>query len=108
MSGKHPFQAVNDELKVAGVRITGSENSHRLLFKLCMHKVMQINGSVTTAARNGNGRRRKVITQAKVLLHEYLKTGLIVLPEHLRAKGSNHKYKRDGNANVNLDLRRAG
>ncbi|CAI8806099.1 hypothetical protein K5R88_30410 [Pseudomonas sp. MM213] len=108
MSGQHPFQAVIDELTVAGVRITGSENAHRLLFKLCRHKGMQMNGSATTAARNGNVKRQKVISQARALLVEYLKTGLIVLPAHLMAKGAEQKYKHDGNATANRNLWRTG
>lgn len=108
MSGQHPFQAIIDELKVAGVRITGCENAHRLLFKLCKHKGMQMNGSATTAAKNGSIKRQKVISQARALLVEYLRTGLIVLPGHLKAKGSEHKYKHDGNATANRNLWRAG
>lgn len=108
MSGQHPFQAIIDELKVAGVKITGSENSHRLLFKLCRFKEMQMNGSATTAARNGNIKRQKVISQARALLVEYIKTGLIVLPGHMKAKGSEHNYKHDGHATANRNLWRTG
>jgi hypothetical protein len=107
-AGLHPFQSVIDELIAGGVRITGSENSHKLLYKLCTHKGMQMNGSATTAAKNGGLKRTKVITQARELLREYVKTGLIVLPAHLKAKGSDNKYKHDGEAEANRNFNRKG
>lgn len=104
----HPFQSVIDELEAAGVRITSSENAHKLLYKLCKHKSLQMNGSATTAAKNGGIARNKVISQARALLTEYVKTGLIVLPEHMKAKGSDHKYQHDGQADANRNLWRSG
>lgn len=104
MAGNHPYQSVIDELKAAGVRITGSENSHKLLYKLCKLKGLQMNGSATTAAKNGGLKRSKVITQARELLREYMTTGLIVLPEHIKAKGCNNKYKHDGEAEANRNF----
>ena len=104
MAGNHPYQSVIDELKAAGVRITGSENPHKLLYKLCKLKGLQMNGSATTAAKNGGLKRSKVITQARELLREYMTTGLIVLPEHIKAKGSNNKYKHDGEAEANRNF----
>ena len=96
MAGNHPYQSVIDELKAAGVCITGSENSHKILYKLCKLKGLKMNGSATTAAKNGGLKRSKVITKARELLGEYMTSGLIVLPEHIKAKGSNYKYKHDG------------
>lgn len=104
----HPLQPVIDELKAAGVRVTGSENAHRLLYKLCTLKAMQINGSATTAARNGGVSRTKVITQARAILREYIATGLIVLPAHLKAKGSDNKYKHDGDPEANRNFNAKG
>jgi len=100
----HPFQSVIDELKSGGVRITGSENPHKLLYKLCILKGLQMNGSATTAAKNGGFQRNKVIAQARELLREYMTTGLIVLPGHIKAKGSNNKYKYDGEAEANRNF----
>lgn len=104
----HPFQSVIDELIAADVRITSGENMHRLLFKLCRYKGIQMNGSATTAARNGGLKRSKVISQAKALLREYVETGLIVLPAHMKAKGAEHKYKHDGHAGANRNIWRTG
>lgn len=104
----HPFQSVIDELKAADVRISGCENAHKLLFKLCRHKGIQMNGSALTAAKNGGLPKKKVISQAKAILAEYMKTGLLVLPAHIKAKGAEHKYKHDGDANANRNLWRNG
>lgn len=104
----HPFKLVIDELKAAGVKISGGENAYRLLHKLCIHKALQMNGSALRAAKNGGLPRKKVITQANHLLKEYLKTGLIVLPSHMKARGSEHNYKHDGDATANRNLWRAG
>jgi len=104
----HPLQPVIDELKTAGVRVTGSENAHRLLYKLCTLKELQMNGSATTAARNGGVSRTKVITQARAILREYMATGLIVLLAHLKAKGSNNKYKHDGDPEANRNFNAKG
>lgn len=104
----HPFQSVIDELIAADVRVTSSENAHRLLFKLCKLKGLQMNGSGATAARNGGISRTKVLSQAKALLKEYVETGLIVLPAHMKAKGAEHKYKHDGDAGANRNLWRTG
>ncbi|WP_338923794.1 hypothetical protein V0M98_36930 (plasmid) [Pseudomonas silesiensis] len=103
-AGAHPFQSVMDELRDAGVRILGGENFYKLLYKLCKHKGMQMNGSPTTAAKNGGLKRSVVISQAKELLREYKATGLIVLPAHIKAKGSNNKYKHDGEADANRNF----
>ncbi|MHD0644049.1 hypothetical protein ACYPKM_00265 [Pseudomonas aeruginosa] len=107
-SGIHPFQSVIDELMAAGIRVTGSENAHKLLYKLCTLKGMQMNGSATTAARNGGLKRDKVIAQARVLLKEYMSTGLIVLPAHIKAKGSDSKYKHDGDPDAGRNFNREG
>ncbi|QYN03455.1 hypothetical protein K1T36_09895 [Pseudomonas protegens] len=104
----HPFQPIIDELKAAGVKITGGESAYRLLHKLCIQKALQMNGSALRAAKSGGLPRKKVITQAKYLLNEYLKTGLIVLPEHMKIRGSEHKYKHDGDAGANRNLWRTG
>lgn len=104
----HPLQPVIDELKAAGVRITGSENPYKILYKLCTFKGLQMNGSATTAAKNGGLKRTKVIAQARALLREYMATGLIVLPGHIKAKGSDNKYKHDGEAEANRNFNRAG
>jgi hypothetical protein len=103
-AGKHPFQSVIDELKAADVGVTGGENAHKLLFKLCKMKGLQMNGSPTTAAKNGGLKRTKVIAEARELLREYMATGLIVLPAHIKAKGSNNKYKHDGEADANRNF----
>ncbi|WP_230124930.1 hypothetical protein [Pseudomonas sp. Bi70] len=104
----HPFQSVIDELIAADVRITNSESAHKLLFKLCQHKGLQMNGSALTAAKNGGLPKKKVISQAKEILTEYIKIGLIILPAHMKAKGAEHKYKHDGQAGANRNIWRTG
>ncbi|WP_299807824.1 hypothetical protein [uncultured Shewanella sp.] len=100
----HPFQEVINELKENNVRITGSENAHKLLFKLCKFKEIRMNGSPATCAKNGDLRRNKVIKQAKGILAEYKLTGLLILPVHFKQKGRETKYKHDGNATANRNL----
>ncbi|AGN82402.1 MULTISPECIES: hypothetical protein [Pseudomonas] len=107
-AGAHPLQAVIDELMAAEVRVTGCENAYKLLYKLCKLKGMQMNGSAGTAAGNGGISKTKVVTQARQLLKEYLSTGLIVLPAHIKGKGSEHKYKHDGDPEAGRNFNREG
>ncbi|QUG93165.1 hypothetical protein GR140_30870 (plasmid) [Pseudomonas putida] len=107
-AGIHPFQAVIDELKGAEVRVTGCESAYKLLYKLCKLKGMQMNGSAGTAARNGGISNTRVVTQARQLLKEYLATGLIVLPAHIKGKGSENKYKHDGDPEAGRNFNRKG
>lgn len=104
----NPFKLVIDELKAAGVKVSDSESAYKLLYKLCMFKSLQMNGSALRAAQNGGLPKKKIFAQAKCLLHEYIKTGLIVLPGHMKARGAEHKYKHDGNARANRNLWRTG
>ena len=104
----HPFQAVIDELEAAGVQINSSESAYKLLYKLCTQKSIRMNGSALKAAQYGGLPKKKVLTQAKALLSEYIKTGIVVLPEHMATKGSDHKYKHDGDSAANRNMWRTG
>lgn len=104
----HPFQPIIDELKTANIRITSSESAYKLLYKLCKHKSIRMNGSALKAAQHGGLPKKKIISQARALLREYIKTGLVVLPAHMTVKGSDHKYQHDGDAAANRNMWRTG
>lgn len=104
----HPFQVVIDELKAAGVQINSSESAYKLLYKLCTHRSMRMNGSALKAAQHGGLPKKKVLTQAKALLSEYIKTGLVVLPAHMATKGPDQNYKHDGDGGANRNMWRTG
>lgn len=106
--GNHPFQIVIDELNAAGVKVNSSTSAYKLLYRLCMYKSIRMNGSALKAAQYGGLPKNKVFTQAKALLKEYIKTGLVALPAHMATKGSDHKYKHDGDAAANRNMWRTG
>jgi hypothetical protein len=95
---------VINELKESKIKLTGSENAHKLLLKLCKLKDVIMNGSPTTSAKNGGLKRSKVIQQAKGILTEYQLTNLLILPAHFKQKGPETKYRHDGNATANRNL----
>lgn len=104
----HPFQPVIDELAKAQVAIIGSENAYKLLYRLCVLKGIRVNGSPLTAAKNGGFAKKTVISQARVILREYMETGLIVLPAHMKIIGGPVKYKHDGDSTANRNTWKSG
>lgn len=103
-NGTHRYQAIIDEIKAKEIRITGSENRHKLLYKLCLAKEIRINGSPTKAAKHGRCSRAAIMSQATAILNDYQQTGLLFLPSHFKMRGEAVKYRHDGNANQNRNL----
>ncbi|MBB1507536.1 hypothetical protein H5203_18890 [Pseudoalteromonas sp. SG41-1] len=96
-------QELFNYLERKGVKLTGSENNYKLLYKLSKINGIDMNGNKSIVMKEFGISKNKIMAMARDTLEFFLNSGNLIVPKEFKYRKRN-VYLHDGDAKANRNL----
>lgn len=90
-------------LESKGVKLSGSENDYKLLYKLSKINGVDMNGNKSIVMKEFGISKNRIMAMARDTLEVFLNSGYLIIPKEFKYRKKNI-YLHDGDAKANRNL----